>query len=198
MNLRQMKDRRSLGFEEAVRTLLEPVLNRYGFVRVEESSHLVQFESPHVSLALLHQPVSYELDLVVTRKDWPDRHFSLQDVLEATQGAKPTFFQASSADRVSLCVTLITQLLQEYGDGVLRGDMDAYDRMAKAQDARSQELTNEVVSRPIREAAEAAWKNKDYVQVKRLYESVRGDLTPTEVRRLNYAAAHLANGNRPE
>jgi hypothetical protein len=193
-----MKDRHLLGFEEAVRTLLEPVLNRHGFLREEESPGVVRFESPRVSVALLHQPVSYELDLVVIRKDWPDQRFSLQDVVEAAQGAEPTFFQASSADRVSQCVTSIARLLEKYGVGVLRGDVDAFDRMAKAHEHRSRELTNEVVSKPIREAAEIAWKNKDYGQVKRLYESVRGDLTATEVRRLNFAAAHLGNGNQPE
>ena len=147
----------------------------------------------HSSLALFHQPLSYELDLVVIRKDGADQHFSLQDVVEAAQGIEPTFFQASSADRVFQCMTLIMQLLQKYGAGVLRGDVDAFDRMAKAHERRSRELTNEVVSRPIREAAEVAWKNKDYGEVKRLYESLRGNLTDTEARRLNYAAAHLSN-----
>lgn len=134
---------------------------------------------------------------MLARKDESERQFSLQDVLEAAQSADAAFFQASSAERIFQCVTSITQILQKYGAGALRGDVDAFYNMAKVRECRGKELTNAVMDRPIRETAEIAWTNKDFGEVRRLYESVHGDLTATEERRLNYAVAQLGMGTDP-
>lgn len=187
----RMNDRRALRFKEAVHTLLEPLLIRHGFVPIEHTLHVVRFDSPHVSVALFHQPLSYELDLEALYKDRPDRHFSLPDVVEAADGREPTFLQASTPDRVFQCVDAITQLIDKYGQGLLRGDAATFDRMVEVMDRRSRNLTIEVTDSPIRESAETAWNSKNYGDVKRLYESVAGGLTNVEKKRLEYAMRRL-------
>ena len=69
---------------------------------------------------------------------------------------------------------------------MLDGDGKVFAQMKEVSDQRSQKYTAEVVQRPIREAAELAWKQKRYHEVKRLYESIADDLTTIEEKRLTY------------
>ena len=63
--------------------------------------------------------------------------------------------------------------------------------MKDVSERRSQELTTAVVNQPIRDAAERAWNGGDYEEVKSLYETIKGGLTNTELKRLEYATIHL-------
>lgn len=180
-------DRASLKFTGAVSKFLRPVLLNYGFVQIEENLDFVRFDSPSVQVTLWHEPISYELDLVVCKNDCADRRFSLLDIVEAAGGTESTFFQASSVDRVFQCMQSIAQLLQKYGSTVLKGDPVTFDRVAAVSDRRNQEYTAGFVQGPIREAAELAWKEKRFQDVKRLYESIADNLTPIEQKRLAYA-----------
>ena len=91
------------------------------------------------------------------------------------------------------CMRTIAGLLREYGKAVLAGEPMAFDQMAEIRRVRNESLTKEVVQKPIRKAAEAAWQNHDYVAVRDLYASIELDLTPTEKKKLAYA--HLSLGN---
>jgi hypothetical protein len=63
--------------------------------------------------------------------------------------------------------------------------------MAIAADRRRREYNNKIGNDPIRKAAEEAWKSRDYAKVKQLYESLRGEPTPVEAVRLEFATRHF-------
>jgi hypothetical protein len=139
----------------------------------------------------LYAPYSYELDLLATHKDLRRKHFSLQDVVQAAGGSEPTSYQASTPERAFKCVAWITQILEKYGDGMLRGDSATFNRMEDVSERRARKYTVEVIDSPVRNAADVAWKNKDYREAKRLYESIQGNLTDVETKRYAYAAKRL-------
>jgi hypothetical protein len=156
--------------ETAFRTALGRLLDRYGFNFIEAEPHAIRFESHRVSLTFFHGSHSFELGLIAVLKEWPDQRFSLQDVVDAAGGTESAFFQASTSDRLLQCVASLTRLLEIYGDGMFRGDVPTFNRMAEVSARRSEALTKEVINRPIRVAAESGWKAKNYAQVKRLYD----------------------------
>jgi hypothetical protein len=88
-------------------------------------------------------------------------------------------------------VAWITQILERHGDGMLRGDFATFRRMEEVSARRAREYTVGIVDGPVRNAADAAWKNKDYREAKRLYESIQGNLTDVETKRYAYAAKRL-------
>lgn len=52
-------------------------------------------------------------------------------------------------------------------------------------------FAKEVLLDQVKPAAEAAFRAKDYAKAVNLYESVRDDLTPVELKKLNYAKKQL-------
>jgi hypothetical protein len=49
----------------------------------------------------------------------------------------------------------------------------------------------EYTIKPVKEQAEQAWKNKDYMRVISLYESIKDYLSSVELKRLEYARKKL-------
>ena len=187
-------NRDRLGFAEAVREHIAPVLTAQGFACSEEGPYVVRFASATVILAVSHDPISFEIEVTFARKADTSQQCNLRDMLElaSAPGRKErAFFQASQPERVLECVRTIAGLLREYGETVLAGEPAAFERMAEISRLRNEAYTKEVVQKPIRNAAEEAWRKHDYVTVRDLYASIEPDLTPVEKKRLGYAESHL-------
>ena len=88
-------------------------------------------------------------------------------------------------------VAQLARLLRECGGSVLRAEESVFTEMIERRAMLHKQHVQEERQRWIRTQAEAAWKNRDFGEVRRLYESLDGDLTPTEAGRHKYAAAHL-------
>ena len=191
-------NRDRLGFADAVREHIAPVLTAQGFTCCEAGPYMARFTSATITLAVSRDPVSYEIEVTFARKADPSRRCNLRDMLElaSAPGRKDgAFFQASQPERVIECVRTIAGLLREYGKTVLAGEPTAFDRMAEISRLRNEAYTKEVVQKPIRKRAEEAWRNHDYLTVLDLYASIEADLTPIEKKRLEYAESHSA-GNQ--
>jgi hypothetical protein len=189
--------RESLGFAEAVAQYIAPLLTAKGFTRTEQTAYSVRFQSPAVALAVFHEPVSYELDLVYALQAAPSERYNLCDMLDTVLGIghkEQAFFQASEHDRVVYCIKAIADYLRKYGDKVLIGDPTVYQRMREVTRRRNEAYTKQVVQQPIRQAAEDAWQKHDYAKVRDLYEPIEDDLTPVEKKRLDYAKSHSRSG----
>jgi hypothetical protein len=194
----QGKDiRESLGFVQVVTEHIAPVLAEKGFACTEATPYVIKFESANVFVTLLHDPRSYEIDVVFALKTDSSKKYTLRDMLDAVLSpshSEPNFIQASEPDRVIKCVKIVADLLQKHGQNILIGESAVYQQMWKVMRLRNEAYTKEVVQEPIRKAAEEAWHYHDYVKVRDLYESIAVDLTPVEKKRLEYAKNHC-NGN---
>jgi hypothetical protein len=145
-----------------------------------------------------HDPTSYEIEVTFTRKANPSQQCNLRDMLELASAPSRkygVFFQASQPERVVECVQTIAGLLREYGKSVLTGEPTAFERLAEISRLHNEAYTKEVVQKPIRKAAEEAWRDHDYLTVRNLYGSIEADLTPSERKKLEYAESHSV-GNR--
>ena len=181
-------DRRNhLGFTEAAARHIEPLLASFGFRCTGSSCYVVEYSSPNVLLDLVHDRLSYGIGAEFQRIDDPNQRCSLGGLL--TSKGEAASFQASTPQAVDVVIKKIAGLLRQYGANVLSGDAETYQRLVDETADRSKEYTREVVQHPVREAAENAWKNRDYAKVHELYGSIESDLTPVERGRLEYAAS---------
>ncbi len=120
--------------------------------------------------------IRFEIDVGLARRAGASDRHSLGDILEyasAPGGKERAFFQASEPGRVAYCVQAIGELLREYGTTILAGEPTAFDRMAEMSDRRNAAYTKEIVQRPIRTAAEEAWRKHDYLKVRNLYSRIQ-------------------------
>ncbi len=185
--------REQLGFVEAVSEYIAPVLAERGFACVEATPYSVKFQSHNVALAVFHEPVSYEIDLVYALQAVPSERYNLCDMLDMVLGLghkEQTFFQASEHDRIVYCIKVIADYLRKYGEKVLIGDPTIYQRMREVTRLRNDAHEKQAARQSICRAVEEAWQKRDYAKVRELYGPIEADLTPAEKKRLNYARSH--------
>jgi hypothetical protein len=183
------------GFAEAVREHIAPVLAAQGFACSDQDLYVVSFSSVAIELALSYDPYSFEIDVTFARKADLSRRYALSDLLGVVSDAlrkEHACFSASRPERVVECVRTIAGLLNEYGNGVLAGDAKAFERMGEISRLHNKMYTNELVQRPIRKAAEEAWRKHDYAKARDLYASIEPDLTLVEKKKLAYAQSYIA------
>lgn len=191
MTSSSMNNKDDLGFASSVHAIVGPILSKYDFAIKYESPLAVGFQSTNVDLSVFRRPYSYEIDIDVCHMSHRE-HFSLQDIIDSQDGIGGVLLQASSPARVVQCLTSMAVLLATYGQNILKGDLAAFQHMSLYVKTRDENVTREIVTRPIRDAAESAWKRKDYCKVLELYKSIIQELTAIEERRLEYARRHLS------
>lgn len=187
-------DRRErLGFKEAVAQHITSLLFAKGFVCTEQTVHNVNFKTPNVTMAVYHEPLSYEIGLHYSLKNGLSERHDLRDLLDTVLGVdhkKQNFFQASNYDGVVYCIKAIADYLRNYGGDVLAGDPAMYQRISTVAKIRNIAIWKHYEHAPTRKEAEDAWQRRDYSKVCDLYLSMYDDLTPIEKRRLKYAQSH--------
>jgi len=187
-------NRADLGFSEAVQGAFGFLVAEFGFRITESNPTLVRYESERVFLNVYHGRRSYEIDVEIGRLPLVERRrYRLPDVLGAIAGLedkRDTYFQASNGPVVERCVRAIADLVAKHYGPVLRGEPAVFDSIGAYTAERDAAYTKEVVQRPVRAAADKAWRAKDYEKVRELYGSIRNDLSPVERKRLDYAERH--------
>jgi hypothetical protein len=151
------------------------LLDEYGFRVVEDSQVFVRLES-----AALRAVVTFsrgEVDVSVSRLD------SDLDGSWTWEGMVGT----ASLSRV---LELAARELLDAPE-VLRGDPDAFERLAVAERKASHEYTLAFELRRAREQAAKAWSRRDYRAVAEQLTSIREHLSPAELAKLRYARRAL-------
>ncbi len=187
-------ERESLGFAEAIHEHITPLVVAKGFVCTDQTLYSATFQSPNVIMTVVHEPLSYEIELSYALRNTPSERYNLSDLLDTVLGTGhnlQTFFQASERHQINYCVKTVADYLLKYGEKMLVGNVAMYQKIKEATRRRSVSHTKEVVQRPVRIAAEAAWKEHNYATVRQLYEPIERDLTPAERRRLDYARSKV-------
>jgi hypothetical protein len=182
--------RDALGFVDAVAEYLTPLLAARRFTCTDSSTYHVRYASSRVTLDVWHENLSYEIDVRFALSANPSSKISLIDLLRPELGEdseRSGSFQASTRDAIEHSIQRIAGLISTYGQRVLSGEETEFARVMSFARAANATHTETVVHAPIREAATMAWQRRDFAAVKRLYESMEGDLDELEARKLDYA-----------
>ncbi len=189
-------ERARLGFKEAVLNSFE-FLKDEDFHAVEQEITLVRYESDSVFINIFHGRSSFEMGVEIGRLNEPDKKLSLHDIIAAADSDKAEgagchgTFAVSSRKGVKELVPKLADLVIKYAMPFLHGDDAEFTSAFKLQSERWKAYVKEVNLRNIRKRAEAVWQEKDYDQVVELLDSIRGDLTEVEAKKLAYAEQHV-------
>jgi hypothetical protein len=187
-----------LDFVAAGRAALDFVTEPpYSLWLTEQDEGRIAYEGDDVMLVLLHDDLSYELDLALWRPSVVDeaRHpFTMSDIIRVTDPAKARdyrSFSAASDDSVRRGVAILVSDFREYGLAALTGEGDFYRQMLDARSEAAREFATEIADKAARERAEQAWLRRDFEEVIVAYRSMEDRLSRAERARLHYAAKRL-------
>lgn len=186
-------ERAKLGFRGAVLSAFGFLENDYGFRCVKTEVTLVRYESDRVFVNVYHGRGSYFMDVEIgplSGNPEMEERFSLRHVLKlaaALETTGYTEYQVSHAEHVKEFVDKLAELTKIYAGDVLRGQPKVFEQLRALQTSESDALTKSWHFNDIRRQAEIAWRSKDYATLVKLFESIRADLSPSEVAKLEYA-----------
>ncbi|MGH8647514.1 MAG: hypothetical protein ACREX4_24865 [Gammaproteobacteria bacterium] len=200
-------DRSLLRFEEAVLDSFSFLRSEFGFRVVESEVTRVRYESEDAFVNVYHGRSSYEIgceigllqqkrkeDPNALGEDAPETAFSIWEI--ARMGSAPgvtdrTFYQASTSHVIAELVPRLADLVKNFGRRALSGDRVLYKALEHAHSAWFEEYQKETMLMQIRRQVVDAWQARDFHRVVQLLEPVMQDLTPAEVRKLEYARSRL-------
>ncbi|MFL5734759.1 MAG: hypothetical protein ACJ78Q_16505 [Chloroflexia bacterium] len=198
MTYEPISTRFPFGFSEEVEAAFEFLIGGYGFSCVKSDPTFVRFESSSAFVNVSYDHISYELDIEIgSATQPPDRAvqgFGLSEILELAgvlEETGYTFFQASTKERVKRLVARLAALTRDYAGPALVGDTSTFEALAAIRTARSSRYMKEMRLSQIREAADIAWRAKDYLKVIELYEGMGADLSDLEAKKLQYVRSHI-------
>jgi hypothetical protein len=189
-----------LGFVVAARSALDFVTEPpYSMWLTGQDEGRVEYEGEDVTLLLLHDRMSYELDIAVWRPSVEDevRHpFTIADMIRVVDPAKARAYRrysASNEESVRRGVAELVSDFRRYGLTALTGRADFYQEMSAARSDAARQFGSELADKASRKRAERAWQERDYQGVVEAYRSMKGHLSGVERERLHYALQKSGN-----
>ncbi|MGH8612187.1 MAG: hypothetical protein ACREYF_09145 [Gammaproteobacteria bacterium] len=156
----------------------------------------VRYESDKIFVNIYHGRSSYELGIEVGPLGSGveiDMGYSLSALIHLVapeEAAAYRNFVATTPKKVQIGVKLLSEKFQGYGWDLLWGDPDIFIKLKTQRAQLSERFAMEVLARQVRPKADAAFRSKDYGEAIRLYGSIRNQLTPVELKKLDYAQKH--------
>jgi hypothetical protein len=189
-------DRRALRFAEVVREEFA-FLQSHGFKCVRSDATLVRFKSQHVRLGVYHGRRSFEigLDIRSSSGSLGEPNYSMAAVIRMVDPSKADQyrdFAARSAEEVVEGVRRLSALLRAYAEAGILDDPGLFERLRKDRESWVRDYAQKVNLTQKRRELEEAWRAKDYVRVVTLLRPLRDALTPSELKKLEYAEKHTA------
>ena len=191
-------DRGRLGFTEVVLSSFSFLPNDYNFRVVKTEATFVRYESASVFVNIYHGRASFELGFEIGRLNdgsgKEEQPYSLNMIIEfmvVQEQTGYTFLQASSQIRVKELVPKLASLVKSYAASALTGDPDTFEQLMKTRLQMSDRLHKEMRLRDVRRKADKAWQSRDYAVLADLYGSILEDLTPAEMKKLEYVKKRL-------
>lgn len=185
----------NLNFSEVVTRRFSFLTTEYKFKLVESSEHLVRYESDKIFVNVRYdRDRSYELDVEIWERnvlpEEQDRPFSLAEALRNNGAPEESLYrciQASTQPVLEAFIDSLADSLRRYGEEFLIGNKRAF---AELGDQRDRECSVYAIDQKlvaVRRSAEEAWRDKNYVKIIALYESIEAYITPSERKKLVYA-----------
>jgi hypothetical protein len=190
--------RMQLGFTPEVLSVFHFLTQDYDFKCVKTDITFVRYESGSIFVNIYHGRRSYELGVEIGKleKNPNVQEISytigeIMDFVGVRKDLKFTFFQSSNKDQIKILVRKLAEYVKSYAGPILNGDLKILEKVQILQKEKSDAYIKEMNLRHIREIADVAWKQKDYVKFLGLYSPVEDDLTPVEAKKLEYARKKL-------
>jgi hypothetical protein len=185
-------------FAGLVRRTLGAALEAYGYKLADVEAFRVRFLKPSSFVEVSYDAArSQELSIWLGESPTdPEPPLELADALRASNcDADDVRFaelmQTSNADALERLLERAANLLRECAEQLLAGDHDAFDAARRLRSERAAEYTAELRNRPILQAADVAWKKKDYGRVHDLLNPIRDSIGESHRRRLTFTEKRL-------
>jgi hypothetical protein len=187
-----------LGFTSEVLSSFHFLVEDYNFKCVKTDVTFVRYESKFVFVNIYHGRRSYELGVEIgklenhlpIREDWYSIG-EIMDLMGVRKNLRFTFFQASSKDQIQILVRKLAEYVKKYAKPILDGHYEIFEKLEILRKNNSDAYIREAELQNIRERADIAWKQKDYVKFIELYNQVKDGLTSIEGKKLDYARKKL-------
>jgi hypothetical protein len=187
--------RATLGFAEVAQEALH-FLSDYGFRLQSSDATIVRYASERVFVNVYHGRSSYELGLEVgsiSRQRGDAAGYSMSELIRLNNHEEAECFRnfmATTPVEVKLGVQKLAEQLLRYGDRALRGDDLVFDALEQQRQKWASTFAADVAYRQISPKAAEAFRQREYRKAAELFESIRGELTPAELKKLEYAKKH--------
>lgn len=189
------------GFVSEVRSAFNYLLTDYGFSCVRIEPTFLRYESPLVFINIYHGRKSSELGVEIGQLHnllgERENFYTIGEVMDlmgVREKLRFTFFQASTRERVRNLIPKLAEYVREYARPILEGDTNIFQSLQELRSKKSEEFMRNMFLSHIREESEKAWRKKDYAKLVELYNSMKGDLTTLELKRLEYVQKRLHSG----
>jgi len=171
-------------------------LSDYGFRLRSSEVTIVRSASGRVFVNVSHGRSSYEIGIEIglMSRERGDAHgYSMSELIRLNnheEGERFRNFMATTPGEVKVGVQKLAEQLLKYGDRALRGDEMFFDELERQRQEWASSFAADVAYRQVSPKAAEAFRQQEYRKAAELYESVRGELTPAELKKLGYAKKH--------
>jgi len=146
-----------------------------------------------VVLAVLHDLMSYELDIALSRPSVAEevQHpFTLVDLIRVADPVRAHAhrqFAATSIASVQRGTANLASEFRRYGLEALAGSADFYQKMLTARAESIRQFGIDLADKAARRNAERVWQRRDFQGVVKAYRAMADRLSQVERERLRYA-----------
>jgi hypothetical protein len=190
----QISSRIKLGFTPAVLSSFHFLIEDYKFKCVKTDVTFVRYESKSMFVNIYHGRISCEIGVEIGKLEEDpsiqENWYTIGEILDTVgvrKDLKFTFFQSSDKDVIKKLLGKLAEYVKNYAEPMLNGDLEMLEKVQALRKEKSDAYIKEMNLRPIREMADIAWRQRDYVKFVGLYSSVEDDLTSVELKKLEYA-----------
>jgi hypothetical protein len=189
------KRRDQFNFIEVVRSEFS-WLTKYGFRCTKASATFVRYESATTFLNIYHGRSSYEIGAEYGQLLFSDdfKAYSVSELIRLSspkEAEKYRNYIAIKPENVVAGVNRLSELLRKYGRTFLNDTPETFLRLAKQRNEISRKFSMEVLSRQVRPKANQEFKNKNYAEAARLFESIKSELSAAELKKLEFCRKNL-------
>jgi predicted P-loop ATPase len=185
----EMIDPLNLKFLRKTRELFV-FLKKLGFYEVKSSTTLVCYKKGTIEVDIYHGRQSYEIGAGVTISGM---RYSISEIIRVSVPERFKQFRyamATTPESVTKALEEISSLMQRFGKAALTGDPEFIATLTTQREQWSKEYALEVLAEQLRPKASEAFQKKDYSTAAEIYTNIRESLSPTELKKLNYAIKH--------
>ena len=189
----QQSSRARLEFRQEALSVFAFLSADYDFSCTHADPNLLTYESETLYVDVYHDPLSYEVGVDLGKLSHDagrKRSFALVELMRLEDPQKAENFRCPAVvkpDQMRPALVHLSELLKTYAGRVLRGDSSVLKRARRESARFERERAEKSRLRQVRSRANAAFGEKDYAKAAALYESIKDDLSPAEVRKLEYS-----------
>lgn len=186
---KQTIDRASLGFADIAEKQFE-FLKDLGFSLFETSPTIVKFKMDEIEARVYHGRQSYEVGFEICRGKKCHSIGALIRIVDTAAGDHYRNPAATTRDGLSKILGDVAALVKHYCLPALRDDPECFVKLEAQAIELAGILGLDVLESQLRPKAEEAFRQRDYSKAAELYRKILQRLSPTEIKKLDFAEKH--------